>query len=101
MKKTDTIAIEKKLSQVFDPELNISIVDMGLIYGIETEKNRVKIVMTLTTPGCPLSSVIEAQIKEKLTELGFKAKDIEINIVFDPPWTLEKMSKKARKKLGI
>ena len=93
--------IKTKLTEVMDPELNISIIDLGLIYQTKIIKNKVKIVMTLTTIGCPLFSFIETQIKDKIKELGVKEKDIVIEVTFDPPWTMEKMSKKGKAMLGI
>jgi metal-sulfur cluster biosynthetic enzyme len=100
--KISVKAVKTKLKEVLDPELNTSIVDLGFIYDIKLSgKNQVKIVMTLTTIGCPLMDFITDDVKNKLMELGFKKKDISIEVVFDPPWTVEKMSKKARKKLGF
>lgn len=91
-----------KLKEVFDPELNISIVDLGLVYNITVEKaNKVKILMTLTTIGCPLFNIIEDEIKNKILELGIKKENIIIDLTFDPPWSMEKMSKKAKTLLGI
>ncbi len=57
--------------------------------------------MTLTTIGCPLISLIEKEIKSKLEELGFEEKDIEIELTFDPPWSMDKMTEKAKAILGI
>ena len=93
--------IKNKLSEVMDPELNISIVDLGLIYKIKINKNKVKIIMTLTTVGCPLFSLIESQIKDKIKELGIKEENISLELTFDPPWTMEKMSEKGKAMLGI
>jgi metal-sulfur cluster biosynthetic enzyme len=93
--------VKKQLVQVLDPELGISIVDLGLIYKIEIKKNKVKIVMTLTTIGCPLFSLIEQEIKNKLIELGLKEEDIVLELTFEPPWSVERMSKKAKAMLGI
>lgn len=101
MKKLSEKQIKNKLSEVMDPELNISIVDLGLIYQTKIIKNKVKIVMSLTTVGCPLFSLIESQIKDKIKELGIKEEDISLELTFDPPWTMEKMSKKGRAMLGI
>lgn len=102
MKKISKKQIEKKLSEVMDPELNISIVDLGLVYGINLEKNNsVIITMTLTTIGCPLISLIESEIKNKLNELGIIPDKVKINLTFDPPWSMEKMSPKAKALLGI
>ena len=93
--------VKKQLVQVLDPELGISIVDLGLIYKMEIKKNKVKIVMTLTTIGCPLFSLIEQEIKNKLIELGLKEEDIVLELTFEPPWSVERMSKKAKAMLGI
>jgi len=100
MKITDRIVLEK-LSQVLDPEIAISIVDLGLIYDVKIKKNKIIVIMTLTTVGCPLFDIIEQDIKDKIKELGFKEKDIQIKLVFDPPWSIDRMSKKGKKLLGI
>lgn len=94
--------ILEKLEDVLDPELNISIVDLGLIYDvkIDTQKN-VLITMTLTTIGCPLITTIEEDIKNNLDELGINEKNIKVELSFDPPWSMEKMSPKAKAILGI
>lgn len=90
----------KQLEQVNDPELNISIVDLGLIYGIDIDKqNNVDIKMTLTTIGCPLFGLIEKEVQEKLKTSGLN--DVNIELTFDPPWTMEKMSERAKAMLGI
>lgn len=94
-------AILSKLTEVMDPELNISIVDLGLVYDIKIIKNKVKIIMTLTTIGCPLFSLIETQIRDKIKELKVKDKNILLELTFDPPWSMDKMSKKAKAMLGI
>lgn len=99
--KIDKKTIKNKLKQVLDPELGISIVDLGLIYEIKIEKEKVKIVMTLTTIGCPLFSLIEEEVKNRLKELGLKEEEIKLELTFDPPWTIERMSKEARAMLGI
>ncbi len=92
--------ILKKLTQVLDPELGISIVDLGLIYDAKISKNNeVKITMTLTTPGCPLYSLIEEEIKNKIRGLGVKK--VDVKITFSPLWTMDRVTKKGRKQLGI
>jgi len=94
-------AVKKQLEEVLDPEIGISIVDLGLIYEIEIKKNKLRILMTLTTIGCPLFNVIEEEIKNKLKVFGLKDKDIELKLTFDPPWSPEMMSKKAKAIMGI
>lgn len=99
--KIDKKTVMSKLQEVLDPEINISIVDLGLIYDVKIVKDKVTIVMTLTTIGCPLISLIEGEIKAKLFEIGLKEDSVVIDLTFDPPWSMEKMSEKAKAMLGI
>lgn len=100
-------AVQKKLAEVMDPEINISIVDLGLIYGVKMEhlptggQEKVIIKMTLTTIGCPLISMIEEEIKNKLKEIDVDENNVVIDLTFDPPWSMEKMSEKGKAMLGI
>ncbi len=95
-------SVRDKLAEVLDPELNISIVDLGLIYKVSLAKDgTAKITMTLTTIGCPLFSLIEEEAKIKLKELGLNQDKIQFELVFDPPWSMEKMSERAKAMLGI
>lgn len=93
------------LSQVIDPELGMNIVDLGLIYDIDIkpkkkgEMQKVFIKMTFTTPACPVINELLNEIKTKLDAL--KDLDIDLNVVFDPPWTTECMSDGAKIKLGL
>src|SRR3990167_7032268 len=92
--------ITERLKKVLDPELNISIIDLGLVYDINVKKNKdVKILMTLTTIGCPLFPVIENNVKSALKDL--KLKNIEIALTFDPPWSMDKMSQESKNLLGF
>ncbi|MFB6076272.1 MAG: metal-sulfur cluster assembly factor [Candidatus Aenigmatarchaeota archaeon] len=91
--------IENVLKEVKDPEIGIDVVNLGFIYGIEVEDNRVEIEMTLTVPGCPMHSAITRDVKNKVSELE-GVEEVEVNMVFDPPWSPEKMSDKAKEKLG-
>ena len=94
--------VKNQLEQVMDPELHMSIVDLGLVYEITIkEENKVHILMTLTTLGCPLYPVIESDIKSKINDLGVKDDDIEIELTFDPPWSMERMTERAKAMLGI
>lgn len=101
MNKITQKLISSKLSEVMDPELNISIVDLGLVYEVKINKNKIKVIMTLTTIGCPLFSLIETQVKDKIKELGAKDEDITLELTFDPPWSMDKMTKRGRAMLGI
>ncbi|MBI4359036.1 MAG: metal-sulfur cluster assembly factor [Candidatus Nealsonbacteria bacterium] len=90
----------KKLKNVFDPEIHISLVDLGLIYDVREADGRVKIKMTLTSLGCPLFGSIEEEIKEAVLQIK-GVKNVEVELVFDPPWTKDMLSKEAKTKLGI
>jgi metal-sulfur cluster biosynthetic enzyme len=100
-KKLTSSLIKKQLKKVIDPELGISIVDLGLIYQIKVNENKIYIKMTLTTIGCPLFSIIEEEIREKIAQLGVSKDKISIELTFDPPWTMERMSPAAKAILGI
>ncbi len=103
--------IWQQLRQVMDPELGINIVDLGLIYQVnvgqrqtpEGKKPLVHIVMTLTTPGCPLAGIFDQLLKDHLRvwpDLDADH-DVHIDITFDPPWVPDMMSAEARAELGF
>lgn len=89
-----------KLKTVLDPELHINVVDLGLVYDVAVENSKVKLLMTLTTPGCPLAAYFEKDLKEKIKEVP-EVSEVEIELTFDPPWDPSKMSQDAREQLGI
>ena len=94
--------VQEKLDLVLDPEMNISIVDLGLVYGVTIKKgNFIHILMTLTTMGCPLFGVIEEDIYLKLSELAIERSKVEIEMTFEPPWDMTRMSKRAKAMMGI
>lgn len=88
------------LKQIPDPELGISIWDLGLIYDIKIKDKKVEILMTLTTMGCPLFSQIADPVKTEIEKLD-EVESVFIDLTFEPPWTPEKMSKDARIQLGL
>jgi metal-sulfur cluster biosynthetic enzyme len=93
--------VYKQLKKVLDPELNINIVDLGLIYEVKTKQDgQVRVLMTLTFPGCPLSSVIHEEINSKLKELP-GVKKIDLKLTFEPPWDFSKVSEEAKLQLGV
>ena len=88
--------------QCYDPEIPVNIWDLGLIYDIDVlpETNAVHIRMTLTSQGCPSAQEIPATLRERITQaLGIS--DVNVALVFDPPWTPERISEEGKKKLGI
>jgi len=99
MKEKEKDKIIEVLKQVVDPEIGINVWDLGLIYGVEVdEANRVNIKMTLTVPGCPLAAYLVQAVKLKLQEAGFR--DVNVELVWEPRWTPERMSDKAKEMLG-
>ena len=90
----------EKLKQVPDPELGISIVDLGLIYAVLIKDKKVTVKMTLTTIGCPLFSLISDPIKANIYELD-GVSEVEVELTFDPPWGPERMSEEAKIRLGF
>ena len=89
-----------KLKEIDDPETQVSIVDMGFIYDVDIEDEEVDIEMTLTTPGCPLHSKFTNDVEEGVSELEGVEK-VEVDVVFDPPWSPDRMSDDAKEKLGM
>ncbi len=87
------------LKNVNDPELPVSIVDLGLIYDTQISGSNVKITMTLTTPGCSMGAHIAGQAEDALKNAG--ADNVIIEVVWDPPWNPDMMSEEAKTKLGM
>lgn len=92
--------IVEALREVYDPELHYNIYDLGLVYDIKIDDGKVKVVMTLTTPMCPIGPMVTEQIQEML-QLMPGVKDVEVEFTFDPPWTPDKMTDEARADLGL
>ena len=93
--------IVKVLKTIFDPEIPVDIYELGLIYDVfVTEENDVKILMTLTTPNCPVAETLPVEVEDKVKSLKF-VKDAVVEITFDPPWTQDLMSEEAKLELGM
>ncbi|SDZ74487.1 Metal-sulfur cluster biosynthetic enzyme [Thalassobacillus cyri] len=89
------------LENVIDPELGIDIVNLGLVYGVDVDENNTcTVTMTLTAMGCPLAGVIEQDVKRALADIP-EVDEVVVNIVWNPPWTKDKMSRYAKIALGI
>ena len=94
--------IEKILMSIPDPEIGVSLWDLGLIYAIviDSKTGKVAITMTLTTVGCPLFDLIANPIREEVGKLK-GVKHVDVELVFDPPWSTDRMTQKAKDQLGI
>ncbi len=86
------------LRQIYDPEIPVNIYDLGLIYGIEIKDDKVKIRMTLTAPGCPLAGYLQQEVKQRLEALE-GVKEAEVEIVWEPRWTVDMMTEEGKEAL--
>jgi FeS assembly SUF system protein len=94
-------AIVEALKTVYDPEIPVDIYELGLIYEFDlNESGQVRIVMTLTTPGCPVAGEMPGMVAEAVAALD-GAGEVEVELTWDPPWTPEHMSEDARMLLGM
>ena len=92
--------LTRVLNEVDDPELGIGIVDIGLIYRADWNAKGIDVEFTTTSPSCPFSEVLLQRINDILRHRFREAASIRVRIVLDPPWTLERLSANARRKLG-
>lgn len=101
----DTEIIGEKIVEVlrtiYDPEIPVDIYELGLIYDVFINENRdVRILMTLTTPNCPVAEVLPQEVQEKVKSID-EINEVEIELTFDPPWHQDMMSEEAKLELGM
>jgi len=101
----DTNALGEKivtvLKTIYDPEIPVDIYELGLIYDVfVNEDHDVKVLMTLTTPNCPVAETLPVEVEEKVKSIN-EVKGAEVEITFDPPWTQDLMSEEAKLELGL
>jgi FeS assembly SUF system protein len=93
--------IVKVIKTIYDPEIPVDIYELGLIYDVfVNEDMEVKVLMTLTTPNCPVAETLPVEVEDKVKSIKL-VKDAEVEITFDPPWTQELMSEEAKLELGM
>ena len=91
----------EEIKKIFDPEIPVNIYELGLIYKIEvTENNKVNVDMTLTSPNCPVAESLPNDVKESIKKIE-GVSDVKLNLVWEPPWTQEKMSEAAKLELNL
>jgi len=100
----DKEAIRRKvleaLKNVYDPEIPVNIVDLGLVYGVDVDdEGNVRIRLTLTAPGCPVAGIVVMQAEEIVRQYVPEAKDVRVELVFDPPWDPRRITPEGRKML--
>ena len=94
-------ALVEAVSKVFDPEIPVNIYELGLVYALEVDANsNVQVRMTLTAPACPAAQTIPIEVERRIREVA-GVNEVEVKIVWDPPWTREKMSEAAKLSLGM
>ena len=90
-----------EIKKIYDPEIPVNIFELGLIYKIEVnEEKKVLIEMTLTSPNCPVAESLPNQVKENILKI-IGIEDVDLNLVWDPPWTKDKMSEAAKLELNL
>ena len=95
----DKVILEIK--KIYDPEIPVNIYELGLIYKIEIDdKNKVEIEMTLTSPNCPVAESLPKEVKDNILKID-GIKDVNLKLVWDPPWTKDKMSEAAKLELNL
>lgn len=102
MSKKDIEAnIINTLKTIYDPEIPINIYELGLIYEINIDNdNNVRVLMTLTTPNCPVAESLPAEVKEKTASVE-GVSEVDLELTFDPPWTQDMLSEEAKLELGL
>ena len=93
-------AVLETLKTVYDPEIPVNVVDLGLVYDVQVNEKDVYVQMTLTFPGCGMGPFIAQQAEGAIQELE-GVEEVEIELVFDPPWSPDLISEEARAQLGI
>jgi len=95
------VKIVEMIKTIFDPEIPVNIYELGLIYDVFVNEDKdVKILMTLTTPNCPVAETLPMEVEEKVRSLD-EVRNAEVEITFDPPWTQDMMSEEAKLELGF
>ena len=93
--------IIKEIKKIYDPEIPVNIYELGLIYDIKIKKNNnVKIKMTLTTPNCPVAESLPKEVKDSIMDLK-EVNDVDLELVWDPPWDKSMMSEAAKLELNL
>ena len=91
----------EKIKEIYDPEIPVNIYELGLIYKIEVdEKNKINIDMTLTSPNCPVAESLPNEVKENIMKVE-GVSDVNLNLVWEPPWDKDKMSEAAKLELNL
>ena len=100
MQMADEESVRDALREVNDPEVGMNIVDLGLVYEVEVSPVRVRVTMTMTSPTCPMGDYLVDSVRDAVRRAAPEVPDVEVELVWDPPWTPERMNEDARKFFG-
>ena len=89
-----------EIRKIYDPEVPVNIYELGLIYDIQVIENKAKIKMTLTSPNCPVAESLPNSVKDNILKID-EINDVNLKLVWDPPWTQDKMSEAAKLELNL
>ena len=89
-----------EIKRIYDPEIPVNIYDLGLIYDVQVNEKKAKIKMTLTTPNCPVAESLPKEVKDGVMQVE-EIEDVDLELVWDPPWTKEMMSDAAKLELNL
>ena len=92
--------IISEIKKIYDPELPVNIYDLGLIYDVQVNEKKAKIKMTLTTPNCPVAESLPKEVKDGVMQVE-EIEDVDLELVWDPPWNKEMMSDAAKLELNL
>ena len=92
--------IINEIKKIYDPEIPVNIYELGLIYKIDIENDVIKIEMTLTSPNCPVADSLPKMVKNNILNID-GVSDVDLKLVWDPPWTKDKMSEAAKLELNL
>ena len=98
MELRDQIIAEIK--KIYDPEIPVNIYELGLIYDIKVDDNNVEVKMTLTSPNCPVAESLPKEVKDSILKIK-DVKDVDLKLVWEPPWNKDKMSEAAKLELNL
>ena len=100
LQMADEESVRDALREVNDPEVAMNIVDLGLVYGVEVSPERVRVTMTMTSPTCPMADYLVDAVRDAVRRAAPEVRDVEVELVWDPPWTPDRMHENARKFFG-
>ena len=96
----DESDVQQALKTVEDPEAGMNILDLGLVYAIDVEPGKVRVAMTMTSPACPAASYLVDEAVAAIRAIAAEGSDVQVELVWEPPWTPERMSEQARMRFG-